>query len=125
MGRLILGVVATPLIWGMLSVPINLGIAAVSGQIEPPYTTGYLLLILVLSFGYSLIAGYCAAWIAASNELKLSLGAGVALLLVGLLFQSSAWDTIPLWYHLIFLVMLIPMCMLGARLRKSPDGPSP
>jgi hypothetical protein len=40
----------------------------------------------------------------------------VLLLVVGIYFQSQYWHVMPLWYHLIFLALLIPMCFVGARL---------
>ncbi len=121
MGRLILGIVAAPVLWGLISVPINLGLASFYGEAAaaPPFPTSYLVIALLLSVGYGLFSGYGAAWIAGTNDLKLSLGAGVALLLVGLGVQLSAWEAIPLWWHLIFLAMLIPVCAVGASLRKS------
>ena len=121
MGRLILGIIAAPVLWGVISIPINLGLAAFYGEgaAAPPYPTSYLIIALVLSAGYGLFSGYGAAWIAGTSERKLSVGAGIALLIVGLGVQISAWDAIPVWWHVIFLAMLVPVCMYGASLRKS------
>jgi uncharacterized membrane protein YbjE (DUF340 family) len=40
---------------------------------------------------------------------------GVLLLAVGIVVQSAAWSRMPLWYHLIFLALLVPMARSGAR----------
>lgn len=130
MSRVILGVLAAPVLWGLLSVPVNLLLGHLYGEAiaAPPYPTTYLLASLVLSFGYSLFAGWGAARIAggaAAGTMPLGLGAGVALLAVGIAVQISVWDTIPIWWHLIFLAMLIPMCLAGARLAgvsRAADG---
>ena len=121
MGRLILGIIAAPVLWGVISVPINLGLATLYGDAAaaPPFPTSYLVIALVLSVGYGLFSGYGAAWIAGTNERKLGLGAGIALLIVGLGVQISTWDAIPVWWHVIFLAMLVPVCMYGASLRKT------
>lgn len=121
MGRLILGIIAAPVLWGVISVPINLGLAGFYGEAAaaPPFPTSYLVIALILSVGYGLISGYGAAWIAGTNERRLSIGAGIALLVVGLGVQISVWDVIPLWWHVVFLAMLVPVCMFGASLRKS------
>ena len=39
----------------------------------------------------------------------------VLLLLVGIAVQSSMWHALPLWYHLPFLALLAPVCLLGGR----------
>jgi len=119
-GRLILAIVAAPLIWGVVCIPTNEFVGSFFGdQIATgSYPTAYLAITLLLSIPYSLGAGYGAAWIAGQNELTLSLGAGIAVFAVGFGVQLSAWDKLPLWYHLPFLALLIPMTMLGARIRK-------
>jgi hypothetical protein len=30
--------------------------------------------------------------------------------------QASAWSALPLWYHLPFLALLVPACLLGGRM---------
>lgn len=117
--KLILGIIAAPILWGVVSVPINLALAGFYGEAAstPPFPTSYLLIALLLSVGYGLFSGYGAAWIAGTSDRKLGLGAGIALLLVGLGVQLSAWDVLPVWWHLVFLGMLVPVCMYGASLR--------
>jgi hypothetical protein len=119
MWRLLAGIAAAPVLWGMLSVPINLTVASVYGTSgsPPTYPRSYLLLTLALSCLYSLCAGYGAAWIAGRGDPPLGIGAGLALLAVGLGVQLSVWDTIPVWYHVIFLALLVPLCAMGARFR--------
>jgi hypothetical protein len=36
----------------------------------------------------------------------------------GVFIQAQYWSRIPLWYHLIFLGLLIPMTYLGAKTRQ-------
>lgn len=120
MVRLILGIVAAPILWGIISIPINLGLASLYGAAAaPPYPESYLISALILSVGYALFSGYGAAIVAGTGERKLGLGAGIALLIVGLGVQISAWDSLPVWWHLIFLAMLVPVCTYGAGLRET------
>ena len=72
MGRLILAIIAAPLVWGLVMLPCNLLLLSMYPEAAqtPPYPTSYLLLALILSCGYSLFAGFSAAWIARSSELK-------------------------------------------------------
>lgn len=42
---------------------------------------------------------------------------GVLLLVVGIVVQASYWNVLPVWWHLCFLVSILPFTLLGARLR--------
>jgi hypothetical protein len=79
--------------------------------------TNYLIIKLVLSVIFSIIAGLIAAAISKETT-KAPLILGVALLIVGIFFQLSSWDLLPLWYHMIFLILLLPMAMFGGKLRS-------
>jgi high-affinity K+ transport system ATPase subunit B len=76
-----------------------------------------LLLTLVKSFICSIIAGLMTALIAKEN-MKSTLILGILLLAFGIFIQSIYWNYIPLWYHLSFLLMLIPMSVFGGKLKK-------
>lgn len=76
-----------------------------------------LLLTLFKSFLCSLVSGFTAASIAGENRIS-PLFTGILLLVFGIFIQSVYWNYIPLWYHLSFLVLLIPMTIFGGKLRK-------
>ena len=38
---------------------------------------------------------------------------------VGIAVEASVWSLLPAWYHIIFLVLLIPVTMAGGRLKKT------
>jgi hypothetical protein len=76
-----------------------------------------LILSLVRSVIISVVSGYVAALIARENVLSVWILA-ILLLLVGLLTQIAYWSYMPLWYHLPFLLLLIPMTILGRKLKK-------
>jgi len=40
-------------------------------------------------------------------------------LLVSIPIHINLWDKFPVWYHLTFLVTLIPLCILGGRIVRS------
>jgi hypothetical protein len=77
-----------------------------------------LVMNIVRSVITSIIAGFIAAFVSGENR-RSTLGLGIILLLVGLMVEIVAWNYLPIWYHLIFLVLLIPMTILGGKLRKS------
>lgn len=65
----------------------------------------------------SLLSGYLAAFIANENR-KSTLILGILLLLFGLVVEISAWKYLPIWYHVIFLALLIPVTVAGGKLKK-------
>lgn len=79
--------------------------------------TSYLIIQLVLSVIFSIIAGLIAATISKETT-KAPLVLGVALLIVGFFFQFGAWNILPIWYHITFLILLLPATMFGGKLRS-------
>jgi hypothetical protein len=43
-------------------------------------------------------------------------------LAVGSAFEASYWDMTPVWYHLVFLALLVPTTVLGGRLRAGASS---
>lgn len=85
---------------------------------EPFAADSIILLIhLVLSVIVSFISGYITALVAGENK-RSPLSLGVVLLIVGILVEAAYWSYIPLWYHLIFLILLIPVTVAGGKLRR-------
>jgi hypothetical protein len=133
MVRIILGVIVGFIVWSVLWVGSDALIAALSPgwygksltdfqtavDNKTPYTvdTTILIISLIRSVIFSIISGFAAAWIARENS-KTTLALGVLLLLFGIFIQSVYWSYIPLWYHLIFLILLIPMVIWGGKLKK-------
>jgi hypothetical protein len=76
-----------------------------------------LLFHLLRSVVTSLISGYLAAVVANENK-RTTLILGVLLLIVGVIVQATVWNLLPIWYHLSFLVLLIPVTIAGGKLKK-------
>lgn len=133
MVRIILGVVAGFFVWMVLWGGSDTVLKAVSPdwwgknlkQMEDMLSTGQsfktdssiLILTLFRSIVCSIIAGFAAAFVAKENT-KSTFILGILLLAVGIFVQWIYWDVAPLWYHLPFLALLIPMTILGGKLKK-------
>ncbi len=119
MGRLILAALLAPVFWGVLLIPGNLILTNLYPQAlqTPPAPLDYLLLALLASFLYGIFAGYCSAWCAGDRARQSGLWSGIALLIVGIAVQTASWSLLPVWWHLIFLAAIVPMALIGARLR--------
>jgi hypothetical protein len=109
------------ILWSVLWLGLN-QLLLVLGVMSPTNTQPLtdakpLVLLLVGSVLISLLSGYVTSRIS-GLQWALPAGAlGVLLLATGVFVQLKLWYLIPLWYHLIFLLLLMPMTILGARLR--------
>ena len=77
-----------------------------------------LMMHLVRSVIVSLISGFIAAVTAAESR-RTTLILGVLLLLVGLAVEIMAWNYLPIWYHFLFLFLIVPMTIAGGKLRSA------
>ncbi|NNF59038.1 MAG: hypothetical protein HKN04_12460 [Rhodothermaceae bacterium] len=120
MARNILAVVAGFVAWTV----VFLGLAAVIRALFPDaygpdgavIEALPLLLVLVGSFIASVIAGYATARLATSDEARYVLVQAFLLLVVGLFVEISSWELTPAWYHIVFLLSLVPLTLVGGRL---------
>jgi hypothetical protein len=79
---------------------------------------------LLLGAISSLGAGFVAAWIG-KGRIRAATLAGIVLLGLFIPAHYRLWSKFPVWYHLTFLVSLLPLTLLGAALyrrtcRKTP-----
>ena len=120
--KITLGVIVGFIVWSILWVAVDAVLRAVWADYNKSveamnFTASMLIVPLVLSAVVSIISGYVAALIAKENA-KSPLILGILLLIVGIMVQISVWDKIPLWYHLTFWILLVPMTIIGGRLRS-------
>ncbi|MCC6326971.1 MAG: hypothetical protein IT174_00540 [Acidobacteria bacterium] len=66
----------------------------------------------------SVMAGAIAALIAGEYS-RAPLFAGILLLLMGIIKAAMSWQYVPLWYHVFFTAMVLPLAILGGRLVKT------
>jgi len=77
--------------------------------------TTMLLTHIVLGSIVSVMSGFLSALIAREN-LRAPLVLGFLLLAVGLLKAVMSWPYVPIWYHVIFTAILLPMAIMGGKL---------
>jgi hypothetical protein len=109
------------ILWSMLWLGLNqllLLLGVMSPTSTQPITDAKpLLVLLVGSVLISLLSGYVTSRISGLQWALPAAALGLLLLATGVFVQLKLWYLIPLWYHLIFLVLLMPMTVLGARVR--------
>lgn len=132
--RLILGIVAGFIVWSIVwlgsdqvlqaASPGWIGAYAQSAEKSmvngTEFTTDSTLALvhLIRSFFTSIVAGFAAAVVAGENR-RSTMILGFILLVVGAAVEIFAWKLAPAWYHIVFLLALIPMTVFGGRLRRS------
>jgi hypothetical protein len=119
--RSVFSVVAGSLCWGVLWVTMNgilqtiiPDIARGDGRVDNVAVLG---LFLVVSIILSIIAGYLTAWLIGKKEFSHTVALGILQLAVGILVQIQYLDLMPIWYHVLFLLFLIPGNVYGGQLR--------
>jgi len=133
MVRIILGVIVGSVAWSIIWVGGDESIAKVlpdwygtqklafekAAFNQTPFEadSSFLLFKIFHSVIASLISGYLAAIVANENR-RTTLILGILLLIVGIAFQVTVWSLLPIWYHLVFLALLIPVTIAGGKLKK-------
>jgi hypothetical protein len=134
MVRIVLGVIAGFFAWAIVWVGSEKILSAISPEwfgahqlafqaaIEHggPFTadTTILLMHIVLGSIVSVMSGFLAALIAGENK-RTPLILGLLLLAFGLLKAVMSWAYVPIWYHVIFTAILIPMTIMGGKLKTT------
>jgi hypothetical protein len=74
-----------------------------------------LLTHIVVGSMLAVLSGALAALIAGENT-RAPLFVGLLLLALGILKAVMSWQHVPIWYHVIFTAILLPMAIIGGRL---------
>ena len=133
MVRMILGVIAGFFVWMIAWFGSEQGLSAIwpafgthqatfQSAIESggPFTPDSTILLVhcVLAAIVSVISGFVAALIAGENK-RAPLILGFLLMAIGLLKAAMSWPLVPVWYHVLFTANLLPMAILGGKLRSA------
>lgn len=124
MGRAIGAVLAGAVVWAVLWIGGNATLAAALPDVvvagERLDHVGVLLFLIVYSSALSLLAGFTTAKVRGPSPRTAVWVLAMLQLGLGLFFEISSWDLLPVWYHLIFLALVVPMTVAGGRLGENP-----
>jgi hypothetical protein len=121
--------IAALVTWFFVATVLNLGLRAWwphydEAELAFNFTFAMKLARLVLGAISSLGAGFVAAWI---GKGRMSAATLTGIVLLGLFIPGHyrVWSKFPVWYHLTFLVSLLPLTLLGVAFyrrtyRKAP-----
>lgn len=118
-------VIAAMVTWFFVATVLNLGLRAWWPHYhEAEATFNFSLAMkvarLVLGAISTLGAGFVAAWID-NIRMRSATVTGIVLLCLFVPGHYMIWDKFPVWYHLTFLVSLLPLTLLGAALNHRTD----
>lgn len=126
MGRTIGAVVAGAVVWAVLWIGGNAGLAAAAPDIVVPgeSLTHLPTLVGLVVFGavLSVLAGYTTAAVKGSAPMGAVRALAALQLALGLFFELTSWELLPVWYHLVFLAMIVPATLWGGHLRAQRAG---
>ena len=122
-------VIAALVTWFLVATVLNLALRAWwphyhEAETAFNFTIAMKLARLFLGAISTLSAGFVAAWIGKSRMGSATL-TGIALLCLFIPGHYRIWDKFPVWYHLTFLVSLLPLTLLGATLNHKAGRKSP
>jgi hypothetical protein len=130
--RIVLGIIVGFLVWSILWVGSDQVLTASIGWYgehqraferamfnrEPFIANSTILFMHMVRSGIAcLISGYVAALVA-NEDKRSTLLLGVMVLVAGILIEAMAWNYLPIWYHIVFLVLLIPTTVAGGKLKR-------
>ncbi len=117
MMRMIIGVIVGYAVWTAIWLAVNAIVFAEAGEViaagDAFTETGPLLGVLASSIACSLAGGVAAAITGGESARGAVLGNALLLLATGIFVQAGLWSLMPVWYHLIFWALLVPMTLLG------------
>lgn len=128
MGRAIGAVVGGFALWSVLWLGAGAGIGAAfpdaveAGQ--PVTSTTVLLLYVAASVVISVLSGYVCAAVRGATPMKSVWVLALVLLAVGIAVEIGGWAFTPVWYHLVFLALLVPATVWGGSLKAGAVAPA-
>ncbi|MBE0567622.1 MAG: hypothetical protein IH621_16825 [Krumholzibacteria bacterium] len=126
MARLVAAVIAGFVLWSAVWIAAQRVVVSVVpeafGEDAAVASTGVLLLFLAVSVVGSLVSGWVAALVARESAGRAVPILAAILLGTGLVFEIGGWSLAPAWYHVLFLLLLVPATLAGARLRAAAKG---
>jgi len=118
--RVLLAVVAGWLLYGIVWNLVAFGMSAVFPDTfvigEPLSDTLVLIIYLVLSIPVSVLSGFAAARIGLMHAGTAVKALTIVNLITGIAVQAMAWNLLPAWWHILFLLFIVPATLYGGRL---------
>lgn len=122
MARSILAIVVGYLLIGFLSVGADVVMHGVRPEVYGPdgrldHLPTLLVTILYVAL-FAILGCYVTARLAPRNPMKHALILGALGVVTQVGMWSIAWNTVPAWFHIVSLVLVMPYAWIGGRIRE-------
>lgn len=123
-GRLVASLVAAPLLYGMLCLPLGGWLmSSFPEHLNEWGGTHFWPLVgafEVLQALVLLVCGAVVGWIGGSGRWRniCLTGATVDMLVIAIGVQQQFWEAMPVWHHWVFFLMIVVLIPLGAHLQS-------
>lgn len=123
-GRALGSVVAGAAVWALLWVGgtrvIQYLLPDLADPTRPTSHVGLLLGYVAFSVVLSVLAGWVTGTLRGREPMTAVWVLAVIQLGLGIVAEVSYWDLLPVWYHLVFLALLVPATVSGGVLARDP-----
>ena len=120
MGRTIGAVLAGAAVWAVLWIGGNAALAGAMPDVvvvgERLEHVGALVFLIAYSGGLSVLAGFTTAKVRGEGAMRAVWALASLQMALGLFFEITSWSLLPVWYHVVFLALIIPLTVAGGRL---------
>jgi hypothetical protein len=120
-GRVVLAVVTGAVVWAVLWISFTQAAQrAFPATLAPNQTithVGALLTFILVSVPLSVLAGYVSALVAGKQPMPAVWALAALQLTLGIIAEVSYWNLMPVWYHLVFLALVVPATVYGGVVR--------
>ncbi len=120
--RIILAVLTGWLLYGIVWNLVGLALSSIfSGTFvlgEPLSDTTTLVVYLIASIPVSILAGFAAARVGVAHAGTAVKALAAVNLVTGIIVQASAWNLLPTWWHILFILFIVPATMYGGGLSR-------
>lgn len=121
MGRTIGAVAAGAAVWAALWLGLNTVLPSVLPEIVVPGErldhVPLLVFLILYSVVLSVLAGYTTAAVEKADRMRAVKMLAALQLTLGIIAETAGWDVLPVWYHLVFLALIVPATLFGGGLR--------
>jgi len=129
MWRTVGSIVAGLVTWAVIATVLNFGLrAAIPGYVEAEPLLAFTMTMKIARLTEAAIAsigaGAMVRAVAPASRWAPWI-AGAIVLCMFLPVHVQIWNKLPVWYHLTFLLTIVPLFLLGASIRMSGRTPSP
>jgi hypothetical protein len=127
LGRAILAVIAGAAVWAALWIggtrAAQAAFPSVLAEGQRITNMGALLGLILYSVPLSILAGYITATVMGKDPMPSVWALAVLQLIFGIIAEVSAWSLAPVWYHVVFLALVVPATVYGGKLRRRRQEP--